>query len=101
MRASWDGEQCLFWGVSISSHKKSTFRFLSAKNGIFYEAATNNPFEKWTTPFYKILYHILCIIHQLVACQKLSSHLSPKRQISADSGESGPNLSYSCVIVYS
>jgi hypothetical protein len=32
----------------FSWHKKFIFHFLSAKNGIFYEAPTKNELQKWT-----------------------------------------------------
>ena len=51
--------------------------------------------------FSKILYHILCTNNQMVACQKISIHLSSKRQISDDSAEIGSNLNCRCFLVCS
>ena len=81
--------------------KKSFFIFLSAEKGFFVKHLPRISFKMIPPYFCKILDHILITNHQFSASQKLSSHLSAKRQSFADLVGSGPNFNYRCVIVCS
>ena len=56
--------------------KNSFFIFQVPKRGLFVKHLPRICFKMVTPNFFKILDHILSIIHQLIASQKLSSHLS-------------------------
>ena len=101
MCAYWDGKQCLSWRFSFSSQKKFIFHFPNAKNGFFVKHLPRNHSKIGPPKFSRILDHIVCTNHQLVASQKISRYLSPKRQITVDSAGSGSNFNYRCLILCS
>ena len=78
--------------------KKSFSIFWAPKRGLFMKHLPRICCKMVPPHFCKILDQIVSTIHQLVASQKLSSHLSWKRQFFADSVGSGPNLNYRCFI---
>jgi hypothetical protein len=81
--------------------KNSFFIFLVQKLGFFVKHLPKVCYRNRTTKFKMIIYHILCIIHQLFARKRLYSHPSKNRQISVISVGSGSNLNYRCFIVCS
>ena len=67
--------------------KNTFFNFRVLKRGLFVKHLPRIWCKMVWTYFCKIVYHMLSANHQLVASQKLSSHLLSKRQIWADSLE--------------
>jgi hypothetical protein len=101
---------CVYLGMTNNVHlesfnfrctKNSFFIFLAQKMVYFVKHLPKICFKNGSTQFYKILYHILCTIHQLFASKKFSRLPSRNRQIFADSGGSESNLKYRYFIVFS
>jgi hypothetical protein len=81
--------------------KSSFFIFLAPKIDSFVKHLPKIRFKNRITPFYKILYYIICTINQLFAWKKFYSHRSRNWQIYVNSVESGSNLNYRYFIVCS
>jgi hypothetical protein len=86
---------------TIIGIQSSFFIFSAPKMGSFVKHLPKICFKNGPTQFYRIIYHILCIIHQLFASKKFSRLPSRNRQIYVDSVESGSNLNYRYFIVCS
>ena len=81
--------------------KKPFFIFRVRKIGFFVKHLPKICCKMGDHHFYKILDHISCTNNQMVVSEKLSIQPFPKRQIPADSVETGSNLNYRCFIVCS
>ena len=81
--------------------KKPFFIFPVRKMGFFVKHLPQISCKIWEIHLKKILDHVICRNNQVVASNKFSIHLFWKRQIPADSVESGSNLNYMCIIVCS
>jgi hypothetical protein len=102
MCAYWDDKQCGFWVFNFLCTEKSFFFFRMPKMVfVVVKNLPRNHFKIGPAKISQILYHILGIIHQLVAYQKIFRYRSTNRQIPTDLRESGSNLNYRRFIVCS
>jgi hypothetical protein len=87
--------------INFLCTQNTFFIFLAPNMVYFVKQLPKICFKNGPTQFYKILYHILCTIHQLFASKKFSRLPSTNRQICANSAGSGSNLYYKYFIVFS
>jgi hypothetical protein len=87
--------------INFLCTQNTFFIFLAPNMVYFVKHLPKICFKNGPTQFYKILYHILCTIHQLFASKKFSRLPSRNRQICANSAGSGSNLYYKYFIVFS
>ena len=82
--------------------RKSHFPFCECRNGSFFVMYVPRiRFKMVPHHFFKMLDHILSIIHQPVESKSFLASSRKKRQVSADLARTLPNLNYKCFVICS